>query len=300
MDRLTGGCEFGCGVFLEVAKRVDEALWDREELDLNKRFIAECVRDGNNRVKLRGKYAFLRILHCQEVVSSLFSAMCAVCAMYFAARARGMGGKGKGGGGYLRGVFWVFVVQGFGWGCSAVFHFRDCYCTQCFDYFSCVFGILSVACLSAYRNRRGFFISVLGSVVFLIFHIWYMVFVEFDFLYNSVACGAILCGVLTYWSAWYVRIRRSSHSALLKLSIFGIGVASSFQAIDYGPILFLIDSHALFHILMLVFSYVLYSFLLADLHLYMDKKRSEKDPKGEVVGCRSGEVIGCRSSEVVA
>ncbi|KAI5191635.1 post-GPI attachment to proteins factor 3 [Nematocida sp. AWRm77] len=322
------------GEYLCGWSALDRALWGEADLNRTRRFVQVCLQSGDVCTKHSGKYAFIRVLHCQEPFSSVFSFLsaCASIRCYLKAKhlmrkwqdfskaqtqaqqeeeiqaqtqeeiqtqaqaqeetqaqaqeetqkervdkrkrmgkRKRMDGKkekekGRKTSMETRCLFiqWVFLLQSITWTCSAVFHFRDCYLTQCLDYLCAMGSILSMLCVSCMNNQKHFRASVLGGAFLFVFHAYYMLCVEFNFQYNSAVCAALLGANTLLWGVWYKRVKAQAYSRVLKMGGCGLVCASVFQAVDFGPVLFFLDSHSVWHLLGFVYSAVLYEFFLLD------------------------------------
>lgn len=284
-------------------KTIDSILWEENSLRNNQEFIKTCLYHANNNVKYNGKYAFIRICHAQEIVSSIFSFLSAVsalislfCLFYIKQKHSTLSSSScrrtmhtartndlsmhstthtfthstfthtsipK----YYTTLKWTLFIHCCTWIGSCIFHVRDCYATQCIDYFGAILSISSTILLSFRRLSIPSVCLQRVLSVFVLCHVLYMHCVRFDYAYNSFACGVLFVLNGGLWSFWYGRIRRHPYSRMLSLSIFGIGCAGSFQVIDFGPIYFLLDSHALWHIIGWIFSTLLYAFFLLDFYV---------------------------------
>lgn len=263
-------------VVLSDSWQIDRLLgWSLGELEENRAFIRGCIARGDVRSKQNGKYAFIRVLHMQEPVSVLFSLLSFVSSVEYLWHVRRTllpGNKaGQRLGAYGCIVRGNIAINAVCWLFSALFHVRDCWTTQCMDYTMTVGGILSLLHLSFVRvfARRKSGRTMAGIAVpfalFFTIHSYYLVFVNFDFAYNSAACGvlALLCYV--QWFLWLRSIRGRMHGRLLVVFCFGLGVCLFFHLLDFGPLLFVLDSHALWHVMHFVFSRALYGFVVEDL-----------------------------------
>lgn len=267
--------------YLEVSKSLEGLFWEAREMKENTEFIRGMLREKCTSRKHLGKYAFIRVLHFQESVSGGFSFLAsalALTAAVFVGGARRKLSRLPGGsnssspdralmGGYIALVEYLLLGHSFVWGASCLFHFRDTYLTQCLDYFGALAGILSVGVLSVNRLTGHLLRAGVPALIFFLGHCLYMHFVEFNFTYNSLICGAGFIANTFLWGVWYRRQKGCPERILLKIAICGLGFSSVFQVIDFGPALFLIDSHALWHIYSAGFSGALYLFLYLEIKL---------------------------------
>lgn len=283
--------------YLSVWTGLDRAVWSEDELRCNLAFISRCRAAGDTQTKYLGKYAFIRVLHAQEIMSALFSLLSAAAALYcyremgqLQQRCRKAAKLAPGTPRLARApppgapvavsletrcrvIRGTFLLQVATWGSSCLFHFRDCYPTQCLDYLCAIGSILAMLGLSCLGDARRFKAAVIAGLLLFAGHSYYLLGVEFNFQYNTAICGALFAATVWRWCRWYQAIQQSAHSRLLKLGIIGMAAASAFQAIDFGPIFFLLDSHAVWHLLGLIYSLVLYRFFLEDTEYLMGRSR---------------------------
>ncbi|EIJ93125.1 uncharacterized protein NEPG_02081 [Nematocida parisii ERTm1] len=168
---------------------------------------------------------------------------------------------------YINILLIYYIINTITWLSSGLFHIRDIYITQCVDYFSAILSIFTSIAISLYRLYLINTHCVLSIIWFI--HILYMLN-NFNFLYNSIICGVFYCLNVILWYIWYTSIKEYSYSRILVLIISGMCISVLFQVIDFGPIYFLLDSHALWHILGFIFSTFLYVFIIIDLYYIKD------------------------------
>ncbi|KAI5150139.1 post-GPI attachment to proteins factor 3 [Nematocida ausubeli] len=254
-----------------LSARIDAFLFSHHDFQKNQKFIKECIKQRNTSVKYLGKYAFIRVCHAQEAVSSVFSFLSAISAgvslIYILRMIKRQATKAYPHPAhlqYLATLKYTFCVHVATWIFSGIFHIRDTYSTQCMDYFGAIASISSTLVLSG--NKLSIYPVAIRRILMLFgtVHVLYMHFVEFNFLYNSIVCGVLFGCNFALWSVWHKRASAHSYSKILKLSMLGILVSAAFQVIDFGPVYFLLDSHALWHILGWLFSTSLYVFLIVD------------------------------------
>ncbi|OAG28811.1 hypothetical protein NEDG_00950 [Nematocida displodere] len=265
----SGLCAFGgfpsADEYLVLDRRIDFLLWDRAAFAANQEFIRGAIRAGDTYTKYMGKYAFIRVGHIQELVSSLFSLVSLVVGLAYFFRVMAERRKqSQETQRYLSVVAGSLAVHSVCWLCSALFHLRDCYLTQCLDYLCAMLSILSIMYISLCRLYQSYLGPLLFLGGFFFAHAYYLLGVEFNFLYNSVVCGLLMSGNVILWWRWYRQISSQAHSRVLSLGGSGMVIASLFQVIDFGPVLFLIDSHSLWHVLAALYTGVFYHFLLVD------------------------------------
>ncbi|KAI5168705.1 post-GPI attachment to proteins factor 3, partial [Nematocida sp. AWRm79] len=168
---------------------------------------------------------------------------------------------------YINILLIYYSINTVTWLFSALFHIRDIYITQCVDYFSAILSLFTSIAISLYRLYLINTHYVISLIWFI--HVLYML-TNFNFMYNSIICGIFYCINVLLWYNWYVFIKEYSYSRILVLIISGMCISVLFQVIDFGPIYFLLDSHAVWHILGFIFSTFLYVFIIIDLYYIKD------------------------------
>jgi post-GPI attachment to proteins factor 3 len=253
---------------LHVSPLVDRLLgWSPAGLRDNREFIWAAISKRDFLTKEYGKYAFIRVAHSQEIVSSIFSLLTAISAMAFLHRALFLPGKPL----YKFALILFLSSSTLCWTASFVFHVRDCWMTQCLDYLLAFTSILLLTYLSLIRTslpkislaRAASLLAALALVC--VSHTYYMVSVHFSFPLHTGLCALFVAANFILWHRWFLAVRKRPYSRLLLIFCQGTLFSLFFHMIDFGPMLFLVDSHSLWHLLSFVFSHFLFSFLLFDL-----------------------------------
>ncbi|KAI5180169.1 post-GPI attachment to proteins factor 3 [Nematocida sp. AWRm80] len=164
---------------------------------------------------------------------------------------------------YIDTIRYTLYAQCLTWLFSCIFHCRDTYITQCLDYFSATLSIIlmiitSLCSLGVYSIKIIIFFTLLYSG-----HILYLLN-DFDFKYN-ILINSILFLVLVMLYLIIQYNTTGAHRSILYLSVIGLVISAVFQIIDFGPILFLLDSHSIWHILGCLYSWILYKYYLIDI-----------------------------------
>ncbi|KAI5171611.1 post-GPI attachment to proteins factor 3 [Nematocida sp. LUAm3] len=266
-----------CDRYFDLHPAVDHLLWKQDDLEKNQMFIKYAIENMDVSSKYNGKYAFIRIMHCQELVSSAFSFFSGFLALFYLVRAQKLKRlssvqKRKEHEKYFFLVESLLFVHFCTWTASGVFHMRDCYTTQCCDYIGAMSSILSLLVTNLYRLSVPLRYSCCIFGAFFILHSYYLIFVQFNFLYNSMVCGTLFLLNIILCMRLCFKISGLAHSRVLVLACLGLGFSALFQGIDFGPALFLVDSHALWHIFAFIFSSSLYLFYHFDIEYFLLKK----------------------------
>lgn len=226
--------------------------------------------------QFHGKWPFVRVLGLQEPVSVLASLLnlAANLNMLFwftksVSRTAAM--------------YWVWVGYGFtavnAWVWSSVFHTMDTPFTEMADYFSALATVLSsllTFCLRLVpRDQTKQLIITSLFLSFYCNHLYIMATVNFDYGYNmkvNVASGGLNC---LAWLAWFYTHRQDGPH--IKFGVLGVVVVASsvaLELLDFPPISWLLDSHALWHLATVPLPLLWVRFTVADTIL-LDKQKPD-------------------------
>lgn len=181
-------------------------------------------------------------------------------------------------------MYWVWVCYGLtavnAWVWSTVFHSRDKVVTERLDYFSALATVLFsflAFCLRVVgpKNTRSLIIISL-FVAFFSNHVYNMAFVHFDYGYNmkvNVAVGAANC---ICWLVWFTS-HWADGSHVLKGFLAVVLVASSvaLELLDFSPIYWTLDSHAIWHFATVPLPLLWFQFALGDTKTQEARLKSE-------------------------
>ncbi|KAF6732044.1 Post-GPI attachment to proteins factor 3 [Oryzias melastigma] len=169
------------------------------------------------------------------------------------------------------------------WFWSTVFHTRDTYLTEKMDYFCATAVILYsiyLCCVRTLGLRRPGVSSMVGALLILIFtsHVSYLTFVSFDYGYNMAANTAIGMVNLLWWLCWCWQNRRTLpywwKCGSVVLLLHGLALL---ELLDFPPLLWILDAHAVWHLSTIPVHFLFYSFLIDDsLYLLNTEKMGVK------------------------
>ena len=226
--------------------------------------------DGST-VKYYGKWPFWRVLGIQEVLSVVFSLanlaahahnLCklrSACSSTISATA----------GSFPQTLWVVYAVTSINaWWWSAVFHARDTYVTERFDYLCADISIMAGLYVSIVRTCACQSMHVRLLLALLLMgatglHSYYMLFVKFDYGLNVMLCVAVGIMQQLMWCIWVLRQNHPQKQQLLWFVVL-INAALSLEILDFPPLAGLLDAHALWHLCTVPLTYMWYSFVLAD------------------------------------
>lgn len=261
--------------------------WDCEE---NCRYdcmhLDNANRISSNReiVKYKGKWPFLRVFGTQEFFSSLFSALNIIPHAIYFFRWR----KNAPVGHYMNPIMVGYSISAVHtWIWSTIFHARDNWFTHNMDYFFATFSLMYMAFFTVVRlvgirsSTKQLFVS--GPLfAYFIFHVYYMLYVEWDYDYNmilAVTLGIIFCGGWTVYGGFQYFTGRKPYALKVFLSGLVIAFFAGFEVFDFPPIGGLLDAHAIWHGATPLASYFIWVFLLEDVQKdgYASVKQTRQD-----------------------
>lgn len=171
-------------------------------------------------------------------------------------------------------LYWLWVSYGLvcvnGWFWSTIFHARDTKLTEKMDYL-CAFSMVLFSTYSALirilgkcTGSRAIIVSASCLLIFLL-HTAYMCFVEFSYSYNMII-NLIVGGTNTIlWLSWCAVFRhRWKHVRKCATSVVMLTMSVLLETADFAPVLWLLDAHALWHLITAPLPIIWYSFLIDD------------------------------------
>lgn len=86
-------------------------------------------------------------------------------------------------------------------------------------------------------------------VSFYTYHVYRMSSIEFDYVYNKISCAIIIVLTLLFHLITFLRYRRMPHTKNILFFTFFFFLAGAIEVQDTPPYAYLIDSHALWHLI---------------------------------------------------
>ncbi|KAL3161386.1 amino acid permease [Trebouxia sp. C0010 RCD-2024] len=222
-------------------------------------------------VKYFGKWPFQRLLGMQELLSVVFSLanLAAHAQNLFKLWSACSSGAGATEVNSVQGLWMVYSLTSINaWWWSAVFHARDTYVTERFDYLSADVSIMAGLYVSIVRTcacQRVHSRLLLALLLMLVtgWHFHHMLLVKFDYGFNVSVCVAI--GILQQlmWCTWALRHDHPQKWQLVWFVVL-INAALSLEILDFSPLVGLLDAHAMWHLCTIPLTYMWYSFVLTD------------------------------------
>jgi hypothetical protein len=222
--------------------------------------------------KYHGKWPFTRIIGAQEIASVIFS-MGNLLAhahnlLLYARLAQTLHFTQQ-----QYPYLWLWPVYSLAsinaWLWSSVFHTRDTKVTEKFDYFSADI-LVAVGFFTATVRTLGLKPIVAQVVAGLLIasgllqHVYFMAFVKFDYGYNMKVCISV--GVLTAlgWVVWATYVKHPARKLVYQFMVL-VHLAMLLEVLDFPPIFWLLDAHALWHAATIPLTYLWYKFVAEDM-----------------------------------
>lgn len=226
-----------------------------------------------------GKWPFIRILGIQEPISTLASILHFIINIYMLKRLKKeISSKAK-----LKYLWIGFNYMNLiTWFWSTVFHTRDYRFTEMMDYY-CAFIMVVYSCVAffiryiTYNNKIKsknllIYSIIILSCLFVIYHIYYLSFVHFDYGYNmkvNIVVGLLnsLCWLTS--SIYEYKFKKLKYTWRCIFAILIIIVTTIlFEVNDFKPILWLADGHAMWHLTTILVPIYWYQFYIDDCNYY--------------------------------
>ncbi|XP_061875481.1 post-GPI attachment to proteins factor 3 [Colius striatus] len=229
------------------------------------------ARGGHGVPQFHGKWPFWRVLFVQEPASALASFLNGLAGLLMLLRYRAAVPPACPMYPTCVAFAWVSLNA---WVWSTVFHTRDTAVTEKLDYFcasAVILHSLYLCCVRTLGLQRPALIGVLRALLLLVLaaHISYLSLVRFDYGYNMAANAAM--GLLNAgcWLRWCLRCRLP-HAWKCGAAVGLLQALALLELLDFPPLLWVLDAHALWHLGTVPLTVLFYSFLTDD-SLYLLK-----------------------------
>uniref|UniRef100_A0A3P8T0P6 Post-GPI attachment to proteins factor 3 n=1 Tax=Amphiprion percula TaxID=161767 RepID=A0A3P8T0P6_AMPPE len=236
--------------------------------------------EGYSVPQFHGKWPFARFLCFEEPASALASLLNGLACLLMLLRYRSTVPRQSP---MYHTINAFSLVSLNAWLWSTVFHTRDTYLTEKMDYFCATAVILYsiyLCCVRTLGLRRPGVSSMVGVLLILAFtsHVSYLTFVSFDYGYNMAANATIGMVNLLWWLCWCWQNRRTLpywwKCGLVVLLLHGLALL---ELLDFPPLLWVLDAHAVWHLSTIPVHFLFYSFLIDDsLYLLNTEKMGVK------------------------
>lgn len=176
---------------------------------------------------------------------------------------------------------------------SFLFHLNENIITRNMDYFTAVLSIVMNACVTTQRNLILYFggetnlivkthLVYVCGLIFFVIHLLKMLLIDFNYVYNMVVCGILICIInINYFiTTMYYKNKKLTNKVIILTNL--AAVSSLFELSDFPPIFYLLDSHFLWHLGLLLSIKPFYKFTSKEARLYKRiNKKSKKKEKEE-------------------
>mmetsp|Transcript_39032 Transcript_39032/g.84923 ORF Transcript_39032/g.84923 Transcript_39032/m.84923 type:complete len:359 (-) Transcript_39032:258-1334(-) len=226
---------------------------------------------GLSPVKYYGKWPFVRAFGHQEICSSMFSLLNLAAHLYGYMRLRkvclGLSEHARYPYFYLLTISAVLNINSWFW--SWLFHMRDTPLTERLDYLSASTNIFNGVFLCVVRVaglQRDREVAAVAAVVALVTlgHMYYMLFVKFDYGWNMQICLLAGVGQACLWMVWVLYVVHPIRSSFI-LFFIAMHTLMLLEVLDFSPVLWgLVDAHSLWHLLTPPWVLLWYSFFEHD------------------------------------
>ncbi|XP_054913995.1 post-GPI attachment to proteins factor 3 [Poeciliopsis prolifica] len=223
--------------------------------------------EGYRVPQFHGKWPFVRILCFEEPASALASLLNGLACLLMMLRYRSTVPRQSP---MYHTINAFSLVSLNAWFWSTVFHTRDTFLTEKMDYFCATAVILYsiyLCCVRTLGLRRPGVSSMVGVLLILAFtsHVSYLTFVRFDYGYNMAANVSIGMVNMLWWFCWCWQNRRTLpywwKCGLVVLLLHGLALL---ELLDFPPLLWILDAHAVWHLSTIPVHFLFYSFLIDD------------------------------------
>uniref|UniRef100_A0A8C3SYY5 Post-GPI attachment to proteins factor 3 n=1 Tax=Chelydra serpentina TaxID=8475 RepID=A0A8C3SYY5_CHESE len=235
------------------------------------------VQEGYRVPQFHGKWPFSRFLFFQEPASAFASFLNGLANFVMLTRYKASVPPSSPMYHTCIAFAWVSLNA---WFWSTVFHTRDTDVTEKMDYFCASTVILHsiyLCCVRTLGLKRPAFANAFGAFLILVLacHVSYLTLVRFDYGYNMAANVAIGLLNLFWWLGWCVRNQQRLpyvwKCVVVVLLLQGLALL---ELLDFPPLFWIFDAHAIWHISTVPVHVLFYSFLRDD-SLYLLKANSD-------------------------
>ncbi|KAF9764340.1 Post-GPI attachment to proteins factor 3 [Nosema granulosis] len=214
-----------------------------------------CLKTLNLRnVKRNGRWGFRPLLGMNEFFSSTFSLINLFVNIYSYHKTL----RPRLGNDHISNMYVIqHYISNFAFISSFLFHVHENTVTRYLDYFFAFLVLTYALYVSFVRVIRIFmyvgrgFNNNLKSlfVAFYSYHVYRMLNIEFDYAYNKLACILIVTFIFINHFIIYVRYRNMPHSKNILFFTLLFFIAGMIEIQDIPPYAYLVDSHAMWHLI---------------------------------------------------
>ncbi|XP_004591202.2 post-GPI attachment to proteins factor 3 isoform X1 [Ochotona princeps] len=236
------------------------------------------LQEGHRVPQFHGKWPFSRFLFFQEPASAVASFLNGLASLVMLCRYRTSVPVSSPMYSTCVAFAWVSLNA---WFWSTVFHTRDTDLTEKMDYFCASTVILHSIYLCCVRTVGLQHPAVAAAfrvllLLLLTAHVSYLSLIHFDYGYNLAANVAIGLVNLVWWLAWCLRNQRQlPHVRKCVGVVLLLQGLSLLELLDFPPLFWVLDAHAIWHISTIPVHILFFSFLKDD-SLYLLQESEAK------------------------
>uniref|UniRef100_A0A4W2IPG8 Post-GPI attachment to proteins factor 3 n=2 Tax=Bos indicus x Bos taurus TaxID=30522 RepID=A0A4W2IPG8_BOBOX len=235
------------------------------------------LQEGQKVPQFHGKWPFSRFLCFQEPASAVASFLNGLASLVMLCRYRTSVPASSPMYPTCMAFAWVSLNA---WFWSTVFHTRDTDLTEKMDYFCASTVILHsiyLCCVRTVGLQHPAMASAFRALLLLLLtaHVSYLSLIHFDYGYNMAANVAIGLLNAAWWLAWCLWNQRLPHVHKCVAVVLLLQGLSLLELLDFPPLFWVLDAHAIWHISTIPVHVLFFSFLEDD-SLYLLKESEAK------------------------
>ena len=221
-----------------------------------------------------GKWPFIRMFGIQEPLSTLASIGNLLAHAYMINKMRKHSTKRTTPFKYIWYSFGLVSVNAWLW--STIFHAKETFFTEKMDYycgFSLVMFQFYAFFIRLFKLKKNILIQLALYMItiycayFFYSHIYYLNFIKFDYGYNmkvNIAIGGLNSICWLAWSFYQYYFLNKKYVWRCAISIILVDVFMLLEVLDFAPIWWTIDAHALWHLCTICIPFYWYEFIIDD------------------------------------
>lgn len=214
-----------------------------------------CLKTLNlGNVKRNGRWGFQPLLGMNEFFSSTFSLINLFVNIYSYHKSL----RPKLGNDHISNMYMVqHYISNFAFFFSFLFHIHENSFTRHCDYFFAFLVLTYALFVSFVRVLRIFIVvgpTLLSNIrslfiIYYSYHVHRMLNIEFDYAYNKIACVIVVTLTFINHTIIFTRYRHLPHSKNIVFFTVLFSIAGFIEIQDIPPYAYLIDSHAMWHLI---------------------------------------------------
>jgi post-GPI attachment to proteins factor 3 len=160
---------------------------------------------------------------------------------------------------------------------STLFHIHETPLTRNLDYFFAFLVILfgfymalhRILIITSSRYESSFLRPIqIGFISFYVYHVYRMSTVSFDYIYNKISCVVIISLTFVSHLITFFRYKDMPHTKHILFFTLFFFLAGAIEVQDIPPYAYLLDSHALWHLISCISTPFYLSFWSGDVYTH--------------------------------